>query len=212
MKEQWRQWFNQFPVNGFNSGRYDLHMVKEYFVKEISYNKDNKCNEDMFAAAKENDYIFLTTSKLKFLEVKNYIGPGLSYDAWCKSMSCRLRKLIFPCEWLDSYKKLSHVGPVSYEDFYSSLKSTITKDEFEQLLKLFKENDCTTMGDWLQEYNVADVVPFVEAFREMAGQNYPDKIDVCKDAVSIPGISMTYVLKKSLEKNKRLELYLPGGI
>ena len=68
------------------------------------------------------------------------------------------------------------------------------------------------MGDWLQEYNVADVVPFVEAFREMAGQNYPDKIDVCKDAVSIPGISMTYVLKKSLEKNKRLELYLPGGI
>ena len=166
----------------------------------------------MFAATKENDYIFLTTSKLKFLDVKNYIGPGLSYDAWCKSMSCRLRKLIFPCEWLDSYKKLSHVGPVSYEDFYSSLKSTITKDEFEQLLKLFKENDCTTVGDWLQVYNVADVVPFVEAFSEMAGQNYPDKIDVCKDAVSIPGISMTYVLKKSLEKNKRLELYLPGGI
>ena len=212
MKEQWRQWFNQFPVNGFNSGRYDLHMVKEYFVKEISYNKGNKCNEDMFAAAKGNDYIFLTTSKLKFLDVKNYIGPCLSYDAWCKSMSSRLRKLIFPCEWLDSYKKLSHVGPVSYEGFYSSLKSTITKDEFEQLLKLFKENDCTTMGDWLQEYNVADVVPFVEAFREIAGQNYPDKIDVCKDAVSIPGISMTYVLKKSLEKNKRLELYLPGGI
>ena len=212
MKEQWRQWFNQVPVIGFNSGRYDLHMVKEYFVKEISYNKDNKRNEDVFAATKENDYIFLTTSKLKFLDVKNYIGPGLSYDAWCKSMSCRLRKLIFPCEWLDSYKKLSHVGPVSYEDFYSSLKSTITKDEFEQLLKLFKENDCTTVGDWLQVYNVADVVPFVEAFSEMAGQNYPDKIDICKDAVSIPGISMTYVLKKSLEKNKRLELYLPGGI
>ena len=44
MKEQWRQWFNQVPVIGFNSGRYDLHMVKEYFVKEISYNKDNKRN------------------------------------------------------------------------------------------------------------------------------------------------------------------------
>ena len=56
------------------------------------------------------------------------------------------------------------------------------------------------MGDWLRVYNVADVVPFIEAFRKMAGQYYPDKIDVCKDAVSIPGISMTYVLNKSLEK------------
>ena len=68
--------------------------------------------------------------------------------------------------WL---QKISPVGPVSYEDFYSSLKSSkITRDEFEQFFKLFKENDCTTMGDWLRLYNVADVVPFTEAFRKMA--------------------------------------------
>ena len=46
----------------------------------------------------------------------------------------------------------------------------------------------------------------------MAEHYYYDKIDVCKDAVSIPVISMTYVLNKSLEKNKKLELYSPGGI
>ena len=68
------------------------------------------------------------------------------------------------------------------------------------------------MGDWLRVYNVADVVPFIEAFRKMAEQYYPDKIDVCKDALSIPGISMAYVLNKSLEKNKGFELYSPGGI
>ena len=70
--------------------------MKKYFVKEISYNKDNKCNEDVFAAKKENNYMFLTTSKFKFLDVKNYIGPGLSYDAWCKSMNFRQQKLMFP--------------------------------------------------------------------------------------------------------------------
>ena len=105
VKEQWRQWFNQVPVIGFNSGKYDLNMVKEYFVKEISYNKEGECNEDVFAAKKENDYMFLTTSKFKFLDVKNCVGPGLSCDAWCKSMGCRLQKLIFPYEWLDSYEK-----------------------------------------------------------------------------------------------------------
>ena len=106
-------------------------------------------------------------------------------------MGCGLQKRIFPYKWLDSYEKLSHVGPVSDEDFYSSLKLTITRDEYEQFLKFLKENDCTTMGDWLQIYNVADVAPFIEAFRKMAGQFYSNKIDICKDVVSIPGISMT---------------------
>ena len=101
------------------------------------------------------------------------------------------------------YKKLANLNPVSYKEFYSSREPTITRDEYEQFSKLFKENDCTTMGDWLRIYNVADVVPFIEAFRKMAGQYYPDKIDVCKDAVSIPGISMTYVLSKSLEKKQK---------
>ena len=33
-------------------------MLKEYFVKEISYNKEDECNEDVFAAKKESYYIF----------------------------------------------------------------------------------------------------------------------------------------------------------
>ena len=77
---------------------------------------------------------------------------------------------------------------------------------------MFKDNDFTTMSDWLRVYNVADVVPSIEAFRKMAEQYYPDNIDVCKDVVSIPGISMTYVLNKSLEIKKKLELYSPEGI
>ena len=68
------------------------------------------------------------------------------------------------------------------------------------------------MGDRLRVYNVADAVPFIEAFRKIARQSYPDKIDVCKDTVSISDISMTYVLSKSLEKNKGLQLYSPAGI
>ena len=112
---------------------------------------------------------------------------------------------------MDGYKKLNHVGPVSYEEFYSSLKPTITRDEYERFLKLFKANDCTTMLDWLRVYNVADVVPFIEAFKKMAEQYHPDKIDVCKDAVGIPDISMTYMLNKSLEKTKGLS-YIHQGV
>ena len=57
-----------------------------------------------------------------------------------------------------------------YEDFYRSLKAIIAKDKYEKCLKMFKANDCTTIGDWLRVYNVADVVPFIEVFRKMAEQ------------------------------------------
>ena len=57
-RKHWRQWVNQVPVIGFNSGKYDLNMVKEYFLKKISYNNKNECNEDVFSAKKENDYVF----------------------------------------------------------------------------------------------------------------------------------------------------------
>ena len=60
------------------------------------------------------------------------------------------------------------------------------------------------MDDWLWVCNVADVVLFIQAFRKMAERYYPDKINVCKDTVNIPGISMTYVLNKSFDKTKGL--------
>ena len=66
VQKQWRQWVNQVPAIGFNSGQYDYYMVKEYFAKKISYNKEDECNEEVFAAKKENNYMLLTTSKYKF--------------------------------------------------------------------------------------------------------------------------------------------------
>ena len=113
VKNQWKQWVNQVPVIGFNKGKDDINMLREYFVRQISYNKEDECNVDMFSAKKQSDYMFQTTPKFKCLNVKNYMGPGLNYDASCKSIDCRLQKLMFACEWLDSYKKLSRLGPIA---------------------------------------------------------------------------------------------------
>ena len=92
-------------------------------------------------------------------------------------------------------------------------KITITKyEEYETFLKTFKVNDFTTMDDWLKVCTAADIAPFDETFGKMDEQYYPDKIDVCKDEVIVPGISVTYVLSKSLGKEKKLELYSSEGI
>ncbi|EDO45322.1 predicted protein, partial [Nematostella vectensis] len=207
--EQYKKWCEQVPVLGFNSGKYDINMVKEYFVKHMT-----KQAGEIFAAKKESNYMFLTTDRFKFLDVMSYLAPGLSFDKWCKANNCEAQKLVFPYEWLDSYEKLSHVGPVEYKDFYSSLqqKITVSPQEYENFKLEFHKRGCVTMLDWLREYNLADVVPFVEALEKTRAQYYPDEIDMLKDAVSIPGISMTYVLNKALKLKKRHEpaLYAPG--
>ena len=68
------------------------------------------------------------------------------------------------------------------------------------------------MMDWLKVYNEADVIPFIEAVNKTCKQYYPDEIDMLKDVVSIPGISMTFVRNKLLKMKQpsKLELFAPG--
>ena len=63
----------------------------------------------------------------------------------------------------------------------------------------FDEQGCVTMMDCLRLYNEANIIPFIEAIDKAHKQYYPDGINMLKDAVSIPGITMTYVLNKSLK-------------
>ena len=201
-------WVKQVPVFGFNSGRYDINMIKEYFVENLT------SLSDVNVAKKENSYMFLSTPNFKFLDIKNFLAPGLSYDAWCRAYGCELQKLAFPYEWFDSFEKLNHIGPVKYEEFYSSLKGgiTISQEEYQNFCDEFHKRGCVTMKDWLKEYNLADVDPFIEALEKTREQYYPEEIDLLKDAVSIPGISMTYVLNKALKMKKKSDpdLFAPG--
>ena len=154
-------------------------MIKEFFAKTLS---------DMHAVAvakKDNSYMFLMSPKFKFLDIKNNLARGLSLDDWCKANKCQIEKLVFPYKWSDSYDKLSYIGPVPHCKFYSSLKGkNITTEEYEDFVSEFHKRGCVTMMDWLREYNLADVVHFVEALENTRKQYYPDEIDMLKDAVN----------------------------
>ena len=88
----WKTWVKQVPVFGFNSGRYDINMIKEYFVKDLAE------ISNVNIAKKGNSYMFLSLPNFKFLDTKNYLAPELSYDAWCRAYGCELQKLAFPYE------------------------------------------------------------------------------------------------------------------
>lgn len=48
--QHWKQWVNQVLVTDFISSKFDSIMVKQYFVKDISFNKGHNYNEDVFVA------------------------------------------------------------------------------------------------------------------------------------------------------------------
>ena len=207
VQQRWRNCVNQLPVLGFISRKYDLNLVKKHFVKSLSNINDVKI------AKKDNWYMFLMTPRFKFLDVKNYLTPGLGLDEWCRVNRCAMHKLVFPYEWLDDYSTLFHMGPVEYENFYSKLKGgfTISPEEYIKFVQEFHSRGCIMMMDWLRVYNETDVIPFI-ALNKTQKQYYSDEIDMLKDAISIPGISMTYILNKALKMKKPgdPDFYAPG--
>ena len=230
----WKQWVEQVPIYGFNSGKYDLNLVKEYLVKAVSLDEEGN-HEKVKVAKKDNSYMFLMTSKFKFLDVRNYLAPGQSLDMWCRSMGCTVQKLVFPYEWLDGYEKLdAPCESIVWTDFLSSLdgrkeafltpsigclceseanRERKAKEAYRVFVTEYVEKrHFTVMREVLKEYNIVDVVPFVEAVEKTRRMYQLDKIDMLKDAVSIPGISMAYVLNKAVKLDKKLELYTPGGL
>ena len=68
--------FNSFCkeliVLGFKSAFYDLNLIKPTLIQTIL--KDNQ-----FVIEKINSYLSLKTSKLQFLDIKQFLAPGFSY-------------------------------------------------------------------------------------------------------------------------------------
>ena len=116
-KKKIEEWCDQVPVLGFNSGTYDLNLIKNYFAKRLT-GVTNKVR----VAKNGNKIMFLLTSGSRFLDIINYLGPGTSYEKWVKVYECKAEKSWFPYEWFDRPEKLDYAGLPDYPDWYSKLK------------------------------------------------------------------------------------------
>ena len=203
------KWFHQVPVLGFNSGHYDLKLIRQHFIPLLAQDPGT------FAAEKNGRIMFINTPKFKFLDVLNYLGPGITYEKWVKTYGATLAKSWLPYEWFDSPDKLDFPGLPPYMAWYSKLKGeyVLTLKEYDDCHRIFKERGMQTFGDWLEYYNNLDVAPFLEALQKMKEFYTSLEIDILKDAVSLPGVSEKYILRKTLQPRwgyKPPELYSPN--
>ena len=190
LAEKLKAYIQELPVLGFNSGKYDLNAVKEFLFPYLIETQPIK-----FTVKRNSNHMCLKTDFLQLLDISNYLAPGFSYDQFLKAYECEQTKGFFPYEWIDSLDKLEETSLPPHQAFYSSLKNTnITDQEYTYCQQVWEENEMSTFKDFLVWYNNLDVVPFLEAVEKMSQFWQERKIDMFKDGISVPGLTLKYLV------------------
>ena len=74
LENQLQVWLHQLPVVGFNCGRYDLNAIKRFFVPLLIHNNTTE-RASCFVIKRQNNSMCLSTDKLKFVDICNYLAP-----------------------------------------------------------------------------------------------------------------------------------------
>ena len=198
-------WLHQLPVIGFNSGRYDLNVIKQFFIpyllkpskqdnEDVEEEEADDDDETRFVIKRQNTFMCFATKKLKFLAITSYLAPGFSYDKYLKAYGCELQKGHFPYEYMDDIGKLEDRALPPQEAFYSRLKNEgISDDDYARCQVVWCANRMKSMRDFLVWYNNRDVVPFLEAIDKQFTFYKQQNIDMFKDGVSVPGLTLLYL-------------------
>ena len=116
LKLKFEKFLKNHIVLGFNSGSYDLNLIKKQLIRVLLPKLD-------FVIKRSNHFMCIKTETLRFLDIKNYIAPGFSYDKFIKAYDVSQTKFFFPYKYVDSLEKLNHTLP-NHEAFYSNLKES----------------------------------------------------------------------------------------
>ena len=180
-------WLHQLPVIGFNSGKYDLNMIKRSFVPLLISN-------NAAVIKRQNTYMCLYTDKLKFVDICNYLAPGVRYAKYLTAYGCELGKGHFPYEYMDDLQKLEDRVLPPQSAFFSQLKNEgISDADYARCQAVWHDNQMKTMRDFLVWYNNRDVIPFLQAIDKQFAFYQQHNIDMFKDGISVPGLSMLHL-------------------
>ena len=169
--------------------------------KEEEEEEENDGVGRFFVIKRDNTFMCLLTDTLKFLDMTNYIAPGLSYDKYLKAYGCKVTKGHFPYEYMDCLTTLDDTALPPKEAFFSRLKNEgISDEDYVSCQVAWRDNGMTTLRDFLVWYNNRDVVPFLQAIDRQFAFYQQRGIDMFKQGISVPGLTLLYLFNDLPEK------------
>ena len=95
---------------------------------------------------------------------------------------------------MDSLEKLEHPSLPPHEAFYSTLTNKhISKEDYRYCQQVWSTKNMQTFRDFLIWYNNLDVQPFCDALEKMCAFWKDKNIDMLRQGISIPGVTLTYL-------------------
>ena len=194
----------QLHILGYNSGKYDLNVLKEYLIP-LTYlqgkSDESELEAIQFMVKKGNIYMTIATEFLKFLDTINYLSPGYSYAKFLKGYLTEEQQAAvggkgdFPYKAVTSPDWLNNTEFLAIEDFSSTLKgTTVSQEEYTELkTEVWQGKNMQTCLDLCHWYLEQDIMPFVVALQNMKDQYQSEKLDAFKDGISLPGLTLKYV-------------------
>ncbi|GMF19315.1 unnamed protein product [Phytophthora lilii] len=195
------QILDQTPVIGFNTGNYDINLIKNELFSAIG-------TENIKYVIKNGGYMAIATNTYKMLDMINCVPPGTSYDKYLATYlggcrcddkircTCELSKGVFPYEYITSFDVLNETELPPKSAFYSKLRcSNISDDEYKHVQFVWGHYGMKTLKDLLIWYNNLDVGPFIKAIQKQRELFKRFDLDMFAGGVSLPGLSEKVMYK-----------------
>ena len=111
LQRHFNNYVETLPVFGFNSGKYDLNLIKAYIIPHLL----NERAIQPTVIKKGNQFISFKFGDIQFLDFLNFLAGATSLDSFLKAYQSKETKGYFPYEWFDSFTKLdcNHLHPMT---------------------------------------------------------------------------------------------------
>jgi len=181
LKDELEKYINIIPVVGFSSSRYDLNVLRPFLLPHL---KQGTC-----IIKKTNQYLSLSSDRLKFLDIQNYLAPNYSYKQYLAAYQSDVTKSFFPYSYVKSLDCLKETKLPDRQYFYSELTgTTISQEDYDECLAIWKAKDMKTFKDWLVFYNLTDIIPLSNCLIKHSAFFKERNIDMLNDGLSLPGL------------------------
>ena len=212
LKSKFERYCDVLPVITFNGGSYDLPLIRRYLP--LALKKQDALPK--FVIKRNRTYMVLATDRLKYLDLIAYLAAGTSLAKFYAAYKVSSPKGWFPYEYFNSLSKLKEIGlpqrtpemrervargeQVKDDPYYSILKQkTISNENVDVCEKVYEEQNMKNFGDFVKYYNDLDVIGLVEGIQKMQKVYIDQKLDMFKDAVSLPKLAQKQIFRSLKE-------------
>ena len=119
LQDSLERYCNVLPVFGFNSGKYDLNLIKSYLLPILINERDIEPT----VIKRVNHFISFKFGDIQVLDIMNFLGGATSLDSFLKAYKTSETKVFFPYEWFDHTHKIQNTELPPYDAFYNKLRS-----------------------------------------------------------------------------------------